>query len=196
MNIDTREVLEAAGTKWNFLQFEPGLVGGHCIGVDPYYLTYKAAKIGYDSKVILAGRVINDGMSTYVAKKVLQHIIKYNGNVKESKVLVMGVTFKENVRDIRNSKAADVINELKAFSIQVDVVDPYATSSALLDEYGFELSNDISVDYDAVILTELHDEYRDFDDTYFAGLLKPNGLLADLKGHYRGQINSMHYWSL
>ncbi len=109
MGINTYEVLEAAGTKWNFLKFQPGLVGGHCIGVDPYYLTYKSQKLGYDSQVILAGRAINDGMAGYVAKRILQHIIKNNGNIKEAKVLVMGATFKENVSDIRNSKVAEVV---------------------------------------------------------------------------------------
>ena len=144
MNINTYEVLEAAGTKWNFLKFQPGLVGGHCIGVDPYYLTYKSKELGYDSQVILAGRVINDGMAGYVAKKVLQHIIQNNGNVKDAKVLVMGATFKENVSDIRNSKVADVVKELKSFSLNVDVTDPHAESDELKHEYGFELTTDIS----------------------------------------------------
>lgn len=196
MGLNTYEVLEAAGTKWNFLPFKPGLVGGHCIGVDPYYLTYKAAELGYNSKVILAGRVINDSMGTYVAKKVLQHIIKYNGNVKESRVLVMGATFKENVRDTRNSKTADVVKELKSYSINVDVVDPYANNNALVKEYGFELASQPSNNYDAVILTVLHQQYLDFDESYFTSLLKPEGLFADIKGFYRGKINSIHYWSL
>lgn len=196
MGLNTYEVLEAAGTKWNFLPFKPGLVGGHCIGVDPYYLTYKAAELGYNSKVILAGRVINDSMGTYVAKKVLQHIIKYNGNVKESRVLVMGATFKENVRDTRNSKTADVVKELEGYSITVDVVDPYANNDSLVKEYGFELASQPSNHYDAVILTVLHQQYLDFDESYFTSLLKPEGLLADIKGFYRGKINSIHYWSL
>ncbi|CAN5785735.1 nucleotide sugar dehydrogenase [soil metagenome] len=196
MGLNTYEVLEAAGTKWNFLPFKPGLVGGHCIGVDPYYLTYKAAELGYNSKVILAGRVINDSMGTYVAKKVLQHIIKYNGNVKESRVLVMGATFKENVRDTRNSKTADVVKELKSYSINVDVVDPYANNNALVKEYGFELASQPSNHYDAVILTVLHQQYLDFDELYFSSLLKPGGLFADIKGFYRGKINSINYWSL
>ena len=152
MNINTFEVLEAAGTKWNFLKFQPGLVGGHCIGVDPYYLTYKSKQLGYDSQVILAGRVINDGMAGYVAKKVLQHIIQNNGNVKDAKVLVMGATFKENVSDIRNSKVADVVKELKSFSLKVDVTDAHADSDELLHEYGFGLVKDLSDNYDAVIV--------------------------------------------
>jgi len=160
MNINTYEVLEAAGTKWNFLKFQPGLVGGHCIGVDPYYLTYKSKKLGYDSQVILAGRVINDGMAGHVAKKVLQHIIKLNGNVKHAKVLVMGATFKENVSDIRNSKIADVVKELKAFSLNVHVTDPHADSNELKHEYGFELTPVLSNDYDAVIITVPHNSFK------------------------------------
>src|SRR5205085_2874016 len=134
MNINTYEVLEAAGTKWNFLKFQPGLVGGHCIGVDPYYLTYKARKLGYGSQVILAGRNINDDMATHVARKIIQHIIRYNGDVKTSKVLIKGATFKENVSDIRNSKVADMVKELKSFYINVDVEDPYADSDQLTQE--------------------------------------------------------------
>ncbi len=196
MDINTYEVLEAAGTKWNFLKFQPGLVGGHCIGVDPYYLTYKSKKLGYDSQVILAGRVINDGMADYVAKKILQHIIKNNGNVKEAKVLVMGATFKENVSDIRNSKVADVVNELKSFSLNVEVADPYASSEELKHEYGFGLVDAIGKDYDAVIVTVPHNEYKNLDDAYFASITKPAAIVADLKGIYRKKITSRTYWSL
>ena len=196
MNINTYEVLEAAGTKWNFLRFQPGLVGGHCIGVDPYYLTYKSKELGYDSQVILAGRVINDGMAGYVAKKVLQHIIQNNGNVKESKVLVMGATFKENVSDIRNSKVADVVKELLAYSLQVEVVDPFADSTELNHEYGFELHSEIGSNYDAVIVTVPHDPYRELGNEFFAGITKPGAMIADLKGIYRGKIQDRIYWSL
>jgi UDP-N-acetyl-D-glucosamine/UDP-N-acetyl-D-galactosamine dehydrogenase len=196
MNINTYEVLEAAGTKWNFLRFQPGLVGGHCIGVDPYYLTHKSKELGYDSQVILAGRVINDGMAEYVAKKVLQHIIQSDGNVKSAKVLVMGATFKENVSDIRNSKVADVIKELRSYSLNVDVSDPYADSDELKHEYGFELTPALSNDYDAVIITVPHNDYKKLDDAYFAAITKPHAMIADLKGIYRGKINSRTYWSL
>jgi UDP-N-acetyl-D-glucosamine/UDP-N-acetyl-D-galactosamine dehydrogenase len=196
MNINTFEVLEAAGTKWNFLKFQPGLVGGHCIGVDPYYLTHKSKELGYDSQVILAGRVINDGMAGYVAKKVLQHIIQNNGNVKDAKVLVMGATFKENVSDIRNSKVADVIRELKSFSLNVHVTDPHAESDEVKHEYGFELNSEIGNDYDAVIVTVPHSAYKDFDDAYFAGITKSKALIADLKGIYRNRIRNRFYWSL
>jgi UDP-N-acetyl-D-galactosamine dehydrogenase len=196
MGINTFEVLAAAGTKWNFLKFQPGLVGGHCIGVDPYYLTYKSQKLGYDSQVILAGRSINDGMAGYVAKKVLMHIIKENGNIKESKVLVMGTTFKENVSDIRNSKVADIIKELKSYSLQVHVTDPHASSDQLKHEYGFELTPELDDDYDAVIVTVPHKAYLSMDDNAFAGITKSYGMIADLKGIYRGKISSRKYWSL
>lgn len=196
MGINTFEVLAAAGTKWNFLKFQPGLVGGHCIGVDPYYLTYKSQKLGYDSQVILAGRSINDGMAGYVAKKVLMHIIQSNGNVKEAKVLVMGATFKENVSDIRNSKVADIIHELKSYSLNVHVTDPHADSKELKHEYDFELTPDLSNDYDAVIVCVPHKAYLNMDDDSFANITKSHGLVADLKGSYRGKISSRKYWSL
>ncbi|HEV2833231.1 MAG TPA: nucleotide sugar dehydrogenase [Hanamia sp.] len=196
MNINTFEVLEAAGTKWNFLRFQPGLVGGHCIGVDPYYLTYKSNKLGYDAQVILAGRSINDGMAGYVAKKVIQHIIKCNGNIKNAKVLVMGTTFKENVSDIRNSKVADVIKELKSYSVQVHVTDPHADSDHLKHEYGFELTHDLANDYEAVIVTVPHRAYLNMDDKAFAEITKPDAMIADVKGVYRGKITSRTYWSL
>lgn len=196
MGINTYEVLEAAGTKWNFLKFQPGLVGGHCIGVDPYYLTYKSQKLGYDSQVILAGRAINDGMAGYVAKRILQHIIKNNGNIKEAKVLVMGATFKENVSDIRNSKVADVVKELKSFSLNVEVTDPYASSEELQHEYGFGLIKETGKDYDAVIITVPHNEYRNMDDAYFSSITKQHAIIADLKGTYRGKIKNRAYWSL
>ncbi len=196
MNINTFEVLEAAGTKWNFLKFQPGLVGGHCIGVDPYYLTYKSKELGYDSQVILAGRAINDGMAGYVAKKVLQYIIQNNGNVKDAKVLVMGATFKENVSDIRNSKVADVVKELQSFSLNVHVTDPHADSAELQHEYGFGLTSKLADDYDAVIVTVPHNDYKQLGDDYFTSITKPAALVADLKGNYRGKITSRNYWSL
>ena len=196
MGINTFEVLAAAGTKWNFLKFQPGLVGGHCIGVDPYYLTYKSQKLGYDSQVILAGRVINDSMAGYVAKKVLQHIIQNTNDVKNAKVLVMGATFKENVSDIRNSKVADVIKELKSYSLQVHVTDPHASSDELMNEYGFELTPELADDYEAIIVTVPHNNYLDMDDKAFADITKPHGMVADVKGVYRGKITSRAYWSL
>jgi UDP-N-acetyl-D-galactosamine dehydrogenase len=196
MNINTYEVLEAAGTKWNFLRFQPGLVGGHCIGVDPYYLTYKARKLGYGSQVILAGRNINDDMANYVARKIIQHIIRYNGDVKSSRVLIKGATFKENVSDIRNSKVADMVKELKSFYINVEVEDPYADSDQLNHEYGFGLSEKLSNEYDAVIVAVPHEPYRCLEESYFTSITKPHGLIADLKGLYRNKITKRNYWSL
>jgi UDP-N-acetyl-D-glucosamine/UDP-N-acetyl-D-galactosamine dehydrogenase len=195
MNINTFEVLEAAGTKWNFLKFTPGLVGGHCIGVDPYYLTYKANELGYNSRVILAGRYINDNMSLYVARKVVQHIISNVTDVKSAKVLVMGATFKENVSDIRNSKVADVVKELQSFFLNVDVVDPHADGKEMEHEYGFGLADGIGKDYDAVIVSVCHDPYVDLDEAYFAAITKPHAIIADLKGMFRGKINNRKYWS-
>jgi UDP-N-acetyl-D-glucosamine/UDP-N-acetyl-D-galactosamine dehydrogenase len=196
MDINTFDVLEAAGTKWNFLKFQPGLVGGHCIGVDPYYLTHKSKELGYESQVILAGRVINDGMAGYIAKKVLQHIIQNSSNIKEAKVLVMGATFKENVSDIRNSKVADVVKELQSFSLNVHVSDPNADSSELKHEYGFELTTALARDYDAVIIAVPHNEYKNLGDDYFAGITKEKAMVADIKGIFRGKIFSRGYWSL
>ena len=196
MNINTYEVLEAAGTKWNFLKFQPGLVGGHCIGVDPYYLTYKANALGYDAEVILAGRNINDNMAKYVAKNVIQHIIKHSSDVKSARVLVKGATFKENVSDIRNSKVADMVNALKSYYLNVEVEDPYADSEELKHEYGFELTANPGGNYDAVIITVPHRDYVGLDDNYFTGITKPHGLVADLKGIYLNKIKNRTYWSL
>lgn len=193
--INTYEVLEAAGTKWNFLNFSPGLVGGHCIGVDPYYLTYKAAALGFNSHVILSGRHINDRMGMYIAQKVLQYIIKHDGDVKNAKVLVMGATFKENVSDIRNSKVADIVSTLSAY-INVHVIDPFASSEELMHEYGFGLTDKPDNDYSAVILAVQHKQYKNLDSRYFESITKENALIADLKGLYRNKIKNRAYWSL
>ncbi len=198
MNINTYEVLEAAGTKWNFLKFSPGLVGGHCIGVDPYYLTYKAKELGYDAKVILSGRTTNDNMGAYIARKTVQMMIKKGKDVAKSRVLVMGATFKENVEDIRNSKVADVIQELKNFSVNVDIVDPHADSNELHHEYGFRLTHtdDVRTDYDAVIVAVSHKSYAEKDEAYFESITAENPVLVDIKGLYRGKMKDMQYWSL
>ena len=195
MKINTYDVLEAAGTKWNFLKFQPGLVGGHCIGVDPYYLTHKAQKLGYNPQVILAGRNINDNMGSYVAKKVIRHLLETCEEIKKAKVLVKGATFKENVSDIRNSKVADVVNELKASGIQVDVEDPFADSNELTEEYGFGLIEKLANDYDAIIITVPHGPYLELDEAYFTAISKPDAMIADLKGVYRNKINKRKYWS-
>jgi len=196
IGINTYEVLEAAGTKWNFLKFQPGLVGGHCIGVDPYYLTHKAKELGYHSEVILSGRNINDGMGRYVANKVVQHIIQHAGDPRKARVLVKGATFKEDVSDIRNSKVSDVIKVLQEFFVQVDVVDPHADSDELMHEYGFGLADQIGSEYDAVIVPVPHQAYRALDDAYFASITRPEALIVDLKGIYRNRIQSRKYWSL
>ena len=198
MNINTYEVLEAAGTKWNFLKFSPGLVGGHCIGVDPYYLTYKAKELGYDAKVILSGRTTNDNMGAYIARKTVQMMIKKGKDVARSRVLVMGATFKENVEDIRNSKVADVIQELKNFSVNVDIVDPHADSNELHHEYGFRLTqdDDVRTDYDAVIVAVSHLPYAEKDEAYFQSIMGDHGVLVDIKGLYRGKMKELQYWSL
>lgn len=196
MGINTYEVLEAAGTKWNFLKFYPGLVGGHCIGVDPYYLTYKAAELGFNSRVILSGRYINDNMGNYVSKKVIQHVIAHSDNVKEAKILVMGATFKENVSDIRNSKVIDVIKTLKSYYLNVFVHDPLASSAELEEEYGIYLTTKLDDDYDVVMISVPHEEYTTYDDNFFSSITKQHALIADLKGTYRNKITSRKYWSL
>ncbi|CAN5572050.1 nucleotide sugar dehydrogenase [soil metagenome] len=196
IGINTYEVLEAAGTKWNFLKFQPGLVGGHCIGVDPYYLTYKASELGFNSRVITAGRYVNDTMGNYISKKVIQHIIQHSGNVKEAKVLIMGATFKENVSDIRNSKVADIVNVLQSYYLNIQITDTMASSDELQHEYGFGLTTTIDNDYDAVIIAVPHTAYSQLDESYFTSITKPNALIADLKGLYRNKISNRHYWSL
>lgn len=197
MDINTFEVLEAAGTKWNFLRFFPGLVGGHCIGVDPYYLTYKAAKFGHHAQIINSGRSINDGMGEYVARKIVQKLIFMDKTPKQARILLMGVTFKENVSDIRNSKVADVYYELKNYGLTVDVVDPHASSEEVYEEYGFQLSQQINPPYDAVIVAVNHKDYLKLDESYFLEISNKNGaILADLKGVYRDKIEKLQYWSL
>jgi UDP-N-acetyl-D-galactosamine dehydrogenase len=196
MGIDTYDVLEAAGTKWNFLNFKPGLVGGHCIGVDPYYLTHKAKQLGYHAKIINSGRYVNDSMGFYVGKQTVKKIIKNGINVMEARVLIMGATFKENVSDIRNSKVVDVVKEFESFGVHVDVIDPHADSDELKHEYGFGLATEIANDYAAVILAVNHDEYVGLPESHFKNLMQPNGIFVDLKGIYKGKIKDLQRWSL
>ena len=196
MGINTYDVLEAAGTKWNFLKFSPGLVGGHCIGVDPYYLTYKAEGYGYHSQVINSGRYVNDSMGYYIAKQTVKAIIAAGKHISESKVLVMGATFKEDVSDIRNSKVADIIKELKSYAVSVDVTDPYASSEELDETYGFKLIENIGNDYDAVIVAVNHNDYLDLNEDYFKSILSEKGIIVDIKGIYRNKIKELKYWSL
>jgi len=196
MGINTYDVLDAAGTKWNFLKFSPGLVGGHCIGVDPYYLTYKAKELGYHAQIINAGRFVNDSMGGYTAKQTVKKIIAAGKHISESKVLVMGATFKEDVSDIRNSKVCDVINEFKSFGATVEVVDPHADSASLEEEYGFGLVTEIANDYDAVVVAVNHADYLKLDEDYFRSITSNDPVIVDLKGIYRGKINELTYWSL
>lgn len=197
LGINTFDVLEAAGTKWNFLKFYPGLVGGHCIGVDPYYLVHKAMQVGYHSKVINSGRYVNDSMGFYIGKQTAKKIIAQGKIIQEAHVLVMGATFKENVSDIRNSKVIDVISELKSFQINVDVIDPQADSTEMEHEYGVSLTTTLRSDYDAIILAVNHREYMQLDEAYFKTLLKDGkGIFVDVKGIYRNQIHDLTYWSL
>lgn len=196
LGINTYDVLEAAGTKWNFLKFSPGLVGGHCIGVDPYYLTHKAQQAGYHAKIINSGRYVNDSMGFYIGKQTVKKIIAQGKHIQDARVLVMGATFKEDVSDIRNSKVIDVVNELKSFQVHIDLVDPHASSEEMVHEYGVGLV-EIGKDYDAIILAVNHKEYRNHDEAYFKSLLKDGkGVFVDLKGIYRGKISDLEYWSL
>jgi UDP-N-acetyl-D-galactosamine dehydrogenase len=195
IGINTYEVLEAAGTKWNFLKFSPGLVGGHCIGVDPYYLTYKAEEMGYHARVINSGRYVNDSMGFYVAKTCVKKIIAAGKNLSKSKVLVMGATFKEDVSDIRNSKVADIVKELRSFGVKVEVVDPHADNDELNHEYGFGL-NKLGKGYDGVIVAVNHKEYKTLDEKFFKSILTKKGIIADVKGMYKGKFKDLNYWSL
>ncbi|MDM1073328.1 nucleotide sugar dehydrogenase [Empedobacter brevis] len=180
LDIDTHAVLEAAGTKWNFLPFKPGLVGGHCIGVDPYYLAQKAQEKGYHPEIILAGRRLNDSMGQYVASQVVKTMIKKNIKVNGAKVLNLGITFKENCPDVRNTKAVDVIEALEDYSLEVVTYDPWANPVEVEHEYGMNIINELSTEkYDAIILTVAHKEFADLDLNQY---LKEDGVIYDVKG--------------
>jgi UDP-N-acetyl-D-galactosamine dehydrogenase len=197
LKINTFDVLEAAGTKWNFLKFSPGLVGGHCIGVDPYYLTHKALQAGYHAQVITSGRYVNDSMGFYIAKQTVKKIIAQGKHIQDAKVLIMGATFKEDVSDIRNSKVIDIVNELQSFQVHVDIIDPHADSNEMLHEYGVGLINSSEKDYDAIIVAVNHKEYIGLNENYFKSILKEEkGVFVDVKGIYKGKINELEYWSL
>jgi len=196
MDINTFEVLEAAGTKWNFLKFFPGLVGGHCIGVDPYYLTHKAKQLGYHAQMINSGRFINDSMGGYVAKQIVKRLVKAGKHIQNSKVLIMGITFKEDVSDIRNSKVVDVYRELLSYGVNVDVIDPYADPEEVKEEYQFELTEKTAKDYDVVVAAVSHDKYKDLTEDYFKSITNDSALFVDIKGAYRNKIKELNYWSL
>jgi UDP-N-acetyl-D-galactosamine dehydrogenase len=199
MGIDTQEVLEAAGTKWNFLKFFPGLVGGHCIGVDPYYLLHKSKEMGYTPHVITSGRKINDEMPAYIAKRLVQMLIQHGKNPGQCRVLVLGITFKENVADIRNSKVADLVHELQQYSIAVHLVDPYASAAEVAHEYNLTLYDAPENDYDAVIVAVAHKQFAEMNLESLRALMNGKPLLLDLKGIYtraEATERKIAYWRL
>lgn len=196
MQVNTYEVIEAASTKWNFHPYKPGLVGGHCIGVDPYYLTYKAMELEYEPLVILSGRKVNDAMAYHVAKRCMQKLIEFKKPLSDSRILVMGITFKENVYDIRNSKVADLVLELRSFGLQVEVTDPKANPADVQKEYGFSLDNQPRNLYDAIILAVPHREYLEMPESQFMQWAAKDCVFIDIKGVFRNKISSLHYWSL
>lgn len=182
LGIDTQAVLEAAGTKWNFLPFRPGLVGGHCIGVDPYYLTHKAQQVGYHPEVILAGRRINDGMGRYVVSQLVKAMLKKRIHVDGARVLILGLAFKENCPDLRNTRVIDIVRELKEYGAQVDVHDPWVDAEEARHEYGIELIETPEAGaYDAIVLAVAHQQFRSMTGGQVANLGKPNALVYDLK---------------
>jgi UDP-N-acetyl-D-glucosamine/UDP-N-acetyl-D-galactosamine dehydrogenase len=196
MNIDTKAVIEAASTKWNFIKLYPGLVGGHCIGVDPYYLIHKARNMGYEPQVIATGRQVNDEMPAWIAKRLVKQLIQKNKLLNQTKVLVMGITFKENVSDIRNSKVVDLIENLKEYSIKVDVYDPHADKNEVLHEYGIQLMDKPQTDYDAIIVAVAHDNFITLNQQYFTSLVKDDLTIVDLKSLYPAFKTSANYISL
>jgi len=180
MGIDTHDVLEAAGTKWNFLPFKPGLVGGHCIGVDPYYLAQKAQEFGYHPEIILTGRRMNDGMGKYVASEVIKLMVQNEIKVKGSKILVLGITFKENCPDVRNTKAVDVINNLNSYGTDVTVYDPWASPEEVMHEYGLSTTKVLPREnYEAIVLAVAHKEFLNLN---LRTMLNTQGILYDVKG--------------
>ena len=187
MDIDTLDVLEAAGSKWNFLPFKPGMVGGHCIGVDPYYLTHKAEMVGYNPQVILAGRRINDNMSRYVGKCVIKKMVQNRIDLSSAKIAVLGVTFKENCPDIRNSKVVDLIRELESWGVDVVIADPWADPAEVKQEYGLNLvSFDDLKDLDSIVVAVGHNEFRALSATDLMELTSShNPVVADVKGLYQ-----------
>ena len=187
MDIDTHAVLEAAGTKWNFLPFKPGLVGGHCIGVDPYYLAQKAQEVGYHPEIILAGRRVNDSMGQYVASEIIKLMVQNDIRIKGAKILNLGITFKENCPDVRNTKAVDVINQLKSYGTNVTIYDPWANPEEVQHEYNLHTTQHQPQDtFDAIVLTVAHNEFLNIN---LKALLKPNGILYDVKGVLKEHVN-------
>ena len=196
MGINTYEVIEAAATKWNFYNVTPGLVGGHCIGVDPYYLTYKATQLKHHAQIITAGRSINDNMPIYLAKNIIKEINTAGKVLKLSRVLIMGATFKEDVSDIRNSKIFDTVTELRSYGIEVDLIDPYASAEEVKKEYGQVLKKEPSGTYDVIMVAVKHTEYANLTEAYLRGLSNDPLILFDIKGIYRNSFTNLRYFSL
>ena len=198
MGIDTQEVLDAASTKWNFHRFTPGLVGGHCVSVDPYYLLHKSKQLGYDPQVILSGRRVNDSMPGFIAKRLVQMLVRQGKSLRDCRVLTMGITFKENVADIRNSRVVDLVRELQDYAVQVDVMDAHAIPTEVEKMYGLSLTTEPQGPYDAIIIAVAHSEYRELEMSYYKSLLAEDSIFMDLKAIYPRPVvdNGMVYWRL
>ena len=196
LGIETHDVLEVAGTKWNFQKFNPGLVGGHCISVDPHYLVYKSEQVGHSPRVILSGRDINDRMPEFIAKKLMRKLIDKGKGVKNSRILTLGITFKPDVEDIRNSKVVDLIRELESFGMQVDVVDPRAHSKEVEEEYQIQLRDEPTGTYDAVIVAVPHQEFKKENDDFLLRYLNGTGIVMDINGQMKDFARGTDYWRL
>lgn len=196
IDVNLLDVIQAASTKWNFLNFTPGLVGGHCIGVDPYYLDYKASELGYHTKMINSGRYVNDNMAKYVVKVVVKKLIANNIDVRCGRVLVLGATYKANVTDIRNSKSFDLVDEFKSFGLTVTLVDPLANANDVMSAYGVELAKTVEGSFDAVVLAVPHKCFLEWPTKKYYDLLMPNGVFTDIYGLLRGKIMNVDYWNL
>lgn len=197
MGINTYEVLEAAATKWNFQKYFPGLVGGHCIGVDPYYLSFKARQLGYHTQIIEAGRYLNDSMGAYVAQKTIKLLIKNNKKIFNSRILILGFTFKENVSDIRNTKVIDIIDEFRNYKLKFQVYDPNVLAEDVKNEYNVDMISNFSGNkYEAVVIAVNHNAFKDYDESFFKNMLTNDGIIVDIKGAFRNKISDITYWSL
>lgn len=196
MGIETRDVINAASTKWNFHPYSPGLAGGHCISVDPFYLIHKARQLGHEPQVIAAGRRVNDLIPHFVAKRLIQKLLELGRDLSHTRVLIMGITFKENVADVRNSKVVDLIRELQDYSIRVDIVDPLASAQQVYEQYGIHLGEHLGPPYEAVLVAVPHDHYREYTLHHFQNLMPDHPVLFDLKGIYDFPEEDMYLWRL
>ena len=196
MDINTYDVLEAAGTKWNFINFNPGLAGGHCIGVDPYYLTYKALALGHTPKVILCGRAVNDQMPYSIAKEIIQYLSSENISLHKARILILGAAFKENVSDFRNSKIVDLVKELQSYYLNIEIHDPLVNKEAFHHEYNLSLTDQLEGTYDVVVLAVQHEIFAKYDENFFMQCINSNGLLYDIKGTFRDKVKHLAYLSL